>query len=183
MILGAIIGFIFAITTIGRFSGREFTVFDYVASYAGQSYLYFSYQFYDFFEVTSYGKQVFKIFSTDAKDLNRFNEVIGQLNYNTNVFSTLVGSFYKDLGFYFTLMLCFFNYAIYFFIVKLNVFRKLKLFTLMYFTILLAIVMNGYFYYQYSSAADTKVFLLAIALSILLPMLEKLVFRLQNSKV
>ncbi|WP_163146256.1 O-antigen polymerase [Acinetobacter indicus] len=179
-ILGVAFFSIFMITTVGRFSDREHSILDYILSYAGQPYIYFSYQFFDFFDITSYGTRIFKIFSSDVDDTYYLDMVTGQLDYGTNTFSTLAGDFYKDLGFYFTFLLCLFHFILYLFVYKTNVFNRLKVFKITLFSIMLCIVLNGYFYYQYSSASDTKIFLLVLFFSLFIPVFEKTIVNMQK---
>lgn len=157
---------IFLVVSYSRFSGREFSVIEFILGYFGQPFIYFSYIFYDFFDNTYSGQQVFPLFGVPAEGL--YSDKLNGIDYYINTFSTFVGSIYKDVGFLITLLI-----AMFFSIVTIVTYRverlSTKLYRLIYFVIIANIFVNGLFYFQFSSSTLLKGFLLLLVLGYFLP--------------
>src|SRR5690606_7641723 len=144
---------------------REYSVFFYMLDYFGQSFIYFSYNFYDFMDDTFGGRISFpSLFPAQERLSNRsLNSQVYSDDY-LNTFATFVGSFYKDMGFVKTFV----------FALGIKVLTSFKLFstksafklpTLVFNLILMQVYLTGLFYYMYAGTMAFNTFVLLMVLS------------------
>jgi len=154
---------IFSIITLSRFSDREYSVLFSILNYAGQSFVYFSYNFDQFFDSTFGGRMNFPIFFPNEQISSQLNDMV-YTDYYLNTFSTFVGSFYKDMGFYITLLIAVLYKLWSFFYFKMTkypyVFPRIIVFL-----ILAQIFLNGIFYFMYTGTTAVRTFLLVYILA------------------
>jgi oligosaccharide repeat unit polymerase len=155
---------IFLLITFSRFSGREYPIYIYIIDYIGQSYLYFSYIFNDFFFSTFGGRMNFPVFF-DGEGVSRVlsDEVL--VDYNLNTFATFIGSFYKDVGFAGTLIIAFIFWLFFQILFKYNTKRN-SFFKANVMIIFSQMIINGIFYFQYTSTTKMKVFMAMLCLAL-----------------
>lgn len=155
--------------TISRFSNRAYPVYVSMFDYIGQSFIYFSYIFDPFYE-SSFGGRVSFPFLFPNDRLDGFVSEFLWSDFSLNTFSTFVGSFYKDMGFVVTLSLAIvfwlFHLIVYRFNVSPNRFYKLMLY--IFFS---QMIVNGVFYFQYTSTTKMKTFIVLVVFAILLPII------------
>ena len=97
---------VFLLITFSRFSGREYPLYVYIIDYMGQSYIYFSYIFDDFFTSTFDGRMNFPVFFP-GDEVSRVLSKEIFTEYSSNTFATFIGSFYKDRDLFLTILLAF----------------------------------------------------------------------------
>lgn len=159
---------IFSLITQARFSEKGDGTMYSVASYLGQSFIYFSYNFDNFEDGMSGGRMVFpSLFPTSERVLlNNLNDSF-YADYNLNTFPTFVGSFYLDMGFTKTFFLALGFFIVMFFYLRIHKpqksFSKLIAFLILYETMLL-----GVFYYMFTNETSVNVFILIFILCVFL---------------
>ena len=155
-----LIGFVivFGAISLSRFGERDYSVFYYIMSYAGQQNIYFSYNFEKFMDGLAGGRMNFSFLFSERVSINNINDLV-YADYNLNTFSSFIGSFYMDLGliktFFLALSLFVFNSL---FLIKVNFIK------LIYFLIIYEILLLGLFYYMFYSPTTVNVLLLFLFL-------------------
>lgn len=156
---------VFLLISFSRFSERENSVLYYLIDYAGQSFIYFSYNFESFYEGAFGGRMSFPIlFSREEQVKGALNDTIYS-SYNLNTFSTFVGSFYKDVGLIVTLLIGIFFRIImsYYFNYTRNSFVKLIVYILLF-----QVILFGVFYYMFYNITVVRTLLLVVFISLIL---------------
>lgn len=168
LIAGIPIVSIFVIITQSRFGERNGGVLQSIASYIGQSFPIFSYNFNQFMDGTAGGRINFPFLFpiSQRRSLNNLNDYF-YADYNLNTFSTFVGSFYFDLGLLKTLLFALFFYFIFTYYYKFHKPRA-SFVKMMSFIILYQIMLLGIFYYMFYSTTVTNTLLLLIAIAVFL---------------
>ena len=157
--------------TLSRFTGREYPVFVYMFDYIGQSFIYFSYIFDQFFESTFGGRLSFPILFPDDRIERVLSEVV-YADYSLNTFSTFIGTFYKDMGFIGTLGLSIGFYVVLMLIYRFNTTPRTfsKLFV---YIVVSQMIINGVFYFQYTGTTKIRSFILMILIAYVIQFLFK----------
>ncbi|SFL58767.1 oligosaccharide repeat unit polymerase [Porphyromonadaceae bacterium KH3CP3RA] len=167
---------VFLLITFSRFLGREYPIHVYMIDYIGQSYIYFSYIFDDFFTSTFDGRMNFPILFPGSEISRVLSEEVST-DYNLNTFATFIGSFYKDMGFVRTILLSFIFWILFLLLYKYNPKRN-SFVNLNLMVIISQIIINGIFYFQYTSTTKMKMFaviiLLALFLQLIFPRKKKI---------
>lgn len=145
---------VFGLITVSRFDNREYSIVFSILSYLGQGFIYFSYNFDQFFDSTFHGRLNFPILFPGESVSRRLSEAI-YTDYNLNTFSTFVGSFYKDVGFYTTLLIAVIYriWALFSFQVSKNANTLSKI---VLFIVITQVVLNGLFYFTYTSTTSVR---------------------------
>lgn len=172
---------IFLSITFSRFSNREYPVYVYMFDYIGQSYIYFSYMFNDFYESTFGGRLSFPfLFPNDRLEGHVSNLVYADFSLNT--FSTFVGSFYKDMGFMSTISLAFCFWLLFFFLYRFNK-KPIIFYKLILYIIFSQMIVNGVFYFQYQSTTKMKTFIVLVIMSIFVSIIYPRQKKWNHSKI
>ena len=159
---------IFIAITQSRFGEKGGDVLLSVASYIGQSFPIFSYNFNQFMDGTAGGRINFPFLfpASQRASMNNLNDYF-YADYNLNTFPTFVGSFYLDLGLLKTLLLALLFYLIFTYYYKFHKPRA-SFVKIISFIILYQIMLLGIFYYMFYSSTVTNTLFLLIVLSVFL---------------
>src|SRR5690606_28381580 len=161
----------FLIITVDRFSGREFPVYVYMLDYIGQSFIYFSYIFDQFYEPTFGGRMNFPIFFP-GESLDRTLSEMVYTDYSLNTFATFVGSFYKDMGFVTTFLIAFLFFLVFLFLYRFNK-NPRSFYKLFVFIVFSQMIINGVFYFQYTGTTKIRSFILVVLLALFFQLMYK----------
>jgi oligosaccharide repeat unit polymerase len=146
LIIPAIMLFIF--TTKGRFGTEESAVINSILQYYGQGFLNFSNFFDTFSKGSFFGRMTFPIFFNQPVHISNLNDTFANINFEMNVFPTIIGSFYLDFGYWGTILIT----TIIFFFFRLIAFIKVN--TLFYTILVLyffqSIICGVFYYMDYS---------------------------------
>lgn len=138
--------FSFLIISFSRFSERG-SVFDSLLYYFGQSFIYFSYIYERFIDGTYFGELTFPyLFPQD----NYLRSLLSA-DFNLNTFSTFVGSFFMDFGIIYTFLLICFSSVLFYIIIIPRKNNKISLNKLFVYLFLCQFLLDGLFYYFYTS--------------------------------
>lgn len=155
----------FLMITIARFGERDNDLFYYILDYAGQPFIFFSYNFDQFFDGAFGGRMTFPIlYSREQQVKGALSDYI-YTSYNLNTFSTFIGSFYKDMGFYKTLFLSIGFKVIFTYLFTYS--RRSKSFSnVILFLVLVQVVILGVFYFMFYSITLVKSLILIVTISV-----------------
>lgn len=159
---------VFLFISISRFSDRENSVTYFFVDYMGQSFINFSYNFYNFMDNTFGGRLNFQSFFSQENQLTNknVNDLVLSVDY-LNTFSTFVGSFYKDFGFIRTLFLGL-TLNILLFMSSRYSKNNYTLSKIVINLLLVQVYLTGVFYYMYSGTMAFNSFLLIIFITLVI---------------
>lgn len=142
--------YIFIYTTAGRFGGEQSNIIDNILDYFGQSFINFSKIFDLFPNGTYFGKMTFPVFFPYSETISiaNLNQTFTDTNFNLNVFSTLIGSFYIDFGYLGTLVVTVLIYFLFRFIAYINV--NSIIYTILTLYIFQVVIMGLFYFMNYS---------------------------------
>lgn len=164
--------YLFVIVTIGRFGSNPNQIINNVLDYYGQGFINFSKIFELFPNGNFSGRMTFPVFfpNSEVVSMANLNSTITNVSFQLNVFTTIIGSLFLDLGYSLTLVIVF---AFYFLI---NFVRKIYVNSLAYwffFIYLFEVIVSGIFYFMNYSPAFQKLIVLFICYIIILKTVSK----------
>ena len=169
LLLGSIIAIlasiIFVFITMQRFGEKSKDIIDSFLSYYGQGFINFSKYFELFHDGSLFGRSTFPaIFPVEERvSIVGLNYTFPSINFELNVFTTLIGSFYMDFGYFGTIALCISIFLLFMLIKKLYRNDFAYYFLLVF---VLQILICGVFYFMQYSLMFQKIFAVLLVFSI-----------------
>lgn len=163
---------IFIFITIGRFGSKPFGIINNILDYYGQGFINFSKMFDLFPDGNFFGRMTFPVFFPQNEFVSgaNLNNTLFTVNYQLNVFPTIIGSFYLDFGYFFTLVVVVTLYLLFLFIKKIYINSLVYLILILY---LFEALASGVFYFMNYSPAFQKM----VGLLILFILIKKIIYK------